>query len=97
MEDKKDIIIPSLRFFYDVLQNNEEIIFKDSTLAVIKDYLDAAYHGCSCKKKENEDKALHFYKILNEKVNREVILELKNVLQANKILFFHENNLLFDL
>jgi len=97
MEDKKDIIIPSLRVFYDVLHNNEEIIFKDSNLAIIKDYLDAAYHGCSCKRKENEDKALFFYKTLNEKVNPEVIFELKNALQANKILFFYENNLLFDV
>lgn len=93
----KTILIPHMNHFYSVMNANEEIIFKDSTLAIIKDYLDAAYTGCACRKKQNEDKAFELYKILNQRVDINVINELKNVLGAKELLFFHDNKHLFTL
>lgn len=93
----KTILIPHMHHFYTLMNANEDIIFKDSTLAVIKDYLDAAYNGCSCRKKQNEDKAFELYQVLNQRVDMNIIEELKNVLGANQLLFFHDNKHLFTI
>jgi len=95
--DNKTILIPHMNHFYSLMSSNEDIIFKDTTLATMKDYLDAAYHGCSCRKKQNEDKALEIYKILNQRVNMNVVNELKIVLGAKELLFFHDNKHLFTI
>jgi hypothetical protein len=92
-----NVAIPHIQEFYRLLEENEDIIFRDPTLAVIKDYLDTAYKGCSCKRKANEDKAIELYKILHTKVNQEVIDELKAKLNVKQFLFFHETNHLFSL
>lgn len=93
----KTILIPNLRAFYDLMRQHEDIIFQDSTLAIISDYLNAAYNGCSCRKKQNEDKALEVYKMLHIKCNPAVINQLKTAIEAKQILFFHENKHLFTL
>jgi hypothetical protein len=93
----RTILIPHMQHFYTLMSSNEDIVFKDPTMAVIKDYLDAANTGCSCRKKQNEDKAFELYKILNEKVNMNVVNELKNILGAKELLFFQDNKHLFTL
>jgi hypothetical protein len=96
MSDEKRII-PNIESFYSILDSNEDIIFKDTTLATIKDYLDAAYKGCSCKRKPNEDKAIELYKILHTRIDQSVIEELKIRLDIKELMFFHETNHLFNL
>lgn len=84
-----------MQHFYTVMNDHEDIIFQDPYLAIMKDYLDAAYQGCACRKSQNENKAFEIYKILNLKVNPDVILKLKSALNANKLLFFHDNKHLY--
>lgn len=96
MSDEKRIIA-NIESFYAILDGNEDLIFKDSTLATIKDYLDAAYKGCSCKRKANEDKAIELYKILHTRVDQSVINEVKTRLNIKEFMFFHETNHLFNL
>ena len=96
MSDEKRIIA-NIESFYPILEQNEDIIFKDSSLATIKDYLDAAYKGCSCRKKTNEDKAIELYKILHTRIDQSVIDELKTRLNIKEFMFFHETNHLFNL
>lgn len=96
MSDEKRIIA-NIESFYAILDENEDLIFKDSTLATIKDYLDAAYKGCSCKRKANEDKAIELYKILHTRADQSVINEVKTRLNIKEFMFFHETNHLFNL
>lgn len=96
MNDEKRIIA-NIESFYSILDSNEDIIFKDSTLATIKDYLDAAYKGCACRKKTNEDKAIALYKIMHTRIDQSVINELKTKLNIKEFMFFHETNHLFNL
>ena len=96
MTDEKRIIA-NIESFYSILNENEDIIFKDSTLATIKDYLDVAYKGCSCKRKPNEDKAIELYKILHTRIDQSVINDLKTRLNIKEFMFFHEANHLFNL
>ena len=94
--NEKTVLIPHMNHFYDILSANQDI-YKDSAMAIIKDYLDAAYTGCSCRRRQNEDKAFEVYKILNQKVNINVINELKAVLGAKYLLFFQDNKHLFTI
>jgi hypothetical protein len=89
--------IQNIQEFYKIMNDNEDIIFRDSTLASIKDYLDTAYNGCSCRRKSNEDKAIELYKILNTRINLEVLSELKIKLNAKELIFFHDSKHLFNL
>jgi hypothetical protein len=96
MSDEKRIIA-NIESFYSILDQNEDVIFKDSTLATIKDYLDAAYKGCSCKRKTNEDKAIELYKVLHTRIDQSVINELKARLNIKEFMFFYETHHLFNL
>jgi len=93
----KTILIGSLEHLYDLLVNNEDIIYKDGRMAIIKDYLDAAYTGCSCQRKNNEGKAFEIVKSLKDTINQTVLKELKDKNQAEKIIFQFENVLSFEL
>jgi len=93
----KNIIVSNIQEFYKIMCAHEDIIFKDYNMAVIKDYLDAAYNGCACRKKQNEDKALELFKVLNQKIDINVLNELKNILNAKELLFFHDNQHLFTI
>ena len=97
MEENKDIIIASPRMLYDLMCAHEDIIFQDTYLATIKDYLDAAYTGCSCRKKANEDKAIEVYKVVNINVKKDVISSFKLALGANNLLFFLDDRHLFTI
>jgi len=97
MEENKDIIIASPRVLYDLMCAHENIIFQDTHLATIKDYLDAAYTGCSCRKKTNEDKAIEVYKVVNINVKKDVISSFKLALGANNLLFFLDDRHLFTV
>jgi hypothetical protein len=91
----KTVLITSLEQLYDLMVNNESIIYKDGRLAIIKDYLDAAYTGCNCQRKNNENHALENLKSLPTEVNISVIYELKSQIDADKIIF-QLNNLSFE-
>lgn len=91
----KTILIASLEQLYDLMISNEEIIYKDGRLAIIKDYLDAAYTGCSCQRKNNENHALENLKSLPSEVNISIIYELKTKIDADKIVF-QINDLSFE-
>jgi len=93
----KTILIPGLRAFYDLMRQHEDIIFRDPTLATIHDYLTAAYTGCSCRKKKNEDSAFELYRIINIRSDMNVLNELKIALNASTLLFFHDNKHLFNI
>jgi hypothetical protein len=97
MEENKDIIISCPRMLYDLMCLHEDIIFQDTHFATIKDYLEAAYTGCSCRKKVNEDKAIELYKVVNIKVRKDIISNFKLALGANNLLFFLDNHHLFTV
>jgi len=81
----KTVLIGSLEQLYDLMINNEDIVYKDGRLAIIKDYLDAAYTGCSCQRKNNENHAFENLKSLPSEVNYSIIYELKTKIDADKI------------
>ena len=83
----KTVLINSLEQLYDLLLNNEDTIYKDGRLAIIKDYLDAAYTGCACQRKKNEDMAFEMLKTLSKEVNYNIVYELKGINNIDKIIF----------
>lgn len=97
MNEEKTILIRSMEDLYALMIHNQDIIYKDSQMCIIKDFLDIAYTGCPCKRKQNESQALDVLRGLHIHADKNIISELKNKLQAEKIIVTINNEHLFDL
>lgn len=93
----KTILINSMNDLYALLVQNQDIIYKDPQMCIIKDFLDIAYGGCPCKKRQNESQALEVLNSLNVHGDRNIIQELKNHINTDKIIININNEHLFDL
>jgi len=83
--------------FYNAIKVHEQVVYSCPFLSKFKDYMDAAFQGCACKKQANINKALEVYKALNSSIDQRVLDSLKVALNTNKIYLFHDSTPLFVL
>jgi len=83
--------------FYDTIKFHEQIVYQCPSLSKFKDYMDAAFQGCACRRQANLNKGLELYQQLNSSMDRRIVEELKKNLNVEKFIFENENQILFDL
>lgn len=83
--------------FYDTIKFHEQTVYQCPFLSKFKDYMDAAFQGCACRRQGNLNKGLELYQQLNASIDRRILEELKKNLNVEKFVFENENQILFDL
>jgi hypothetical protein len=83
--------------FYNSIKTQEQIVYRCPFLSKFKDYMDAAFSGCSCRKAGNVAKAEEVYVKLNSSLDQNILSDLKNALGKEKFIFNHNGTVLFTL
>lgn len=92
----KNLLIESPQDFFKLLKDRKFIVEQSIDLIRFCDFMDLYYNGCNCNRDDYYNKVLKIYKTLN-KVNTQVINDLKNSIPCDKIIFMLSNTFIFEI